>query len=176
MGRKVSLNERSATEALRGILDSTKNEKLRMKAAQLLLDNEIRNKDRAVARQRHKLSNTQKKELEKLRKQVDSLQKQLQSAQETITSLTAANKQEAARLNRTIHALEEDLTKARAAASQAEEHLSSICILRCMPRIQAQVLIFVFGSTKLSSIANGSFACNRLRRQSYAKGAEKSGA
>ena len=59
MGRKVSLNERAATEAFRAVLDSTKNEKLRMKAAQLLLDNEIRNKDRAVARQRQKLSNTQ---------------------------------------------------------------------------------------------------------------------
>src|SRR2546430_6148102 len=102
MGRKVSLNERAATEAFRAILDTTKNEKVKLQAAQLLLDNDTRNKERAFARQRQQLTNAQKKKSENLRTEVESLQMQLQSANDTITSLKAAKQEEAANLKQTI--------------------------------------------------------------------------
>jgi len=126
MGRKVSLNERAATEAFRAILDTTKNEKVKLQAAQLLLDNDTRNKERAFARQRQQLTNAQKKKSENLRTEVESLQMQLQSANDTITSLKAAKQEEAANLKQTINQLETESTKARVAASQACEQLSNI--------------------------------------------------
>src|SRR5436309_7552791 len=84
MGRKVSVNERSATEACREILKTTRDQHVRLQAAKLLLENESGNKDRAGARQRQRFAHAQNKELANLSAQVASLQQQLQSANETI--------------------------------------------------------------------------------------------
>src|SRR5439155_10510321 len=67
-------------------------------------------------------------------------EKQLRSADDTIISLKTANKQEAASLNRTIHAPEEDLIKARAAGRQAEEQLSSIASYAVCQEYKPKVL------------------------------------
>jgi hypothetical protein len=140
MGRKVSVNERAATEAFRGILKMTKNEKVKMQAAQLLLENETGNKERAVARQRQQLTNARKKEVASLRAQVDSLQKELQAANNKITALKADNEKEVDTLKQTIGKLGKQLSEAQVAGGKTKEQLSDIASYVACPEYEPKAL------------------------------------
>jgi hypothetical protein len=104
LGRKISIKERAATNACLEILNTTKNQHIKARVAELLLKSDEREKARVDARQKQHFVLAYDRKLANLESQVASLTNQLEAAKTAIIQLKVQHEEQISSLKAEISA------------------------------------------------------------------------